>query len=441
MMKMHHALGDSFRERGNLVFTGMLLALLILPAAIRAQSTLAFRGGTVITAAGSAIEGGVVLVRDGKIVAVGKGISIPPDAVVVDTSGKFVMPGLVDAMTYFGIRPFNLNTAEQVTPENRAAEAYYPFGEFFKGKGGVQADNELLYGGVTTVYIAPGSTQLIGGQGAVVKTWGASYDSLILRDPASIDMALPPRPPREGNAPGRMAAVALLRKTMIAAQEYDRRVREYNEKSDEQKRDAEKPPRDMGNEALLRLLHKELPARVESDFVEDITAVMRLADEFGFNLVIDSGIAAYKLRDVLAQKQIPVVVGKISHPFAPEYFTYPQELHSIADERNAAWLNEAGVKVAIGSYASSFGGRATQGRWLLLEAALATANGMSDQDALKAVTINAAEILGVNDRVGSLEPGKDADLIVLDGPPLGLKTWVEKVYINGALAFQRKDGN
>ncbi|MFH1575176.1 MAG: amidohydrolase family protein [Acidobacteriota bacterium] len=440
-MRRHVSSSNSIRADGSLWFLGVFLALMMLPAAGWAQSTLAFRGGTVITVTGSPIEGGVVLVRDGKIIAVGKDVSIPADAAIVETRGKFVMPGLVDAMTHFGIRPFNLNSQEQVTPENRAVEAYYPFGDFFKGKGGVEADNELLYGGVTTVYIAPGSTQLIGGQGAVVKTCGASYDGLILRDPASIDMALPPRPPREGTPPGRMAAMALLRKTMIGAQEYDRRVREYNEKSDDDKKDAEKPPRDMANEALQRLLHRELPARVEADFVEDITAAMRLAEEFGFNLIIDSGIAAYQLKEVLAQKKIPVVVGKISHPFAPEYFTYPQELHSIADERNAAWLTRAGVKVAIASYASSFGGKATQGRWLLIEAALATAYGMSEEDALKAVTINAAEILGVDGRVGSIEPGKDADLIILDGPPLGLKTWVERVYIDGTLAYQRGGRN
>jgi imidazolonepropionase-like amidohydrolase len=420
------------------------LALLVLWAVLPAEeaglrpSGIAFKGGTVLTMAGDPIEGGTVLVDSGKIVAVGKDIPIPPDAKVIDTRGKHLMPGLVDAMTYFGIRPFNLNTTEQVTPENRAVEAYYPFGEFFKGKPGIQPDPELLYGGVTTVYIAPGGTQLIGGQGAVLKTGGASYDSLIVREPASIDMTFPPRPPREGSAPGRMASMALMRKTLLGAQDYDRRLRQYNEKTEAQKKETEKPPRDLGNEALCRLLHKEIPARIESDYAEDIAAAVGLADEFGFDLVIDSGLAAYKLKDRLAKQKIPVVLGKISHPFAPEYFTYPQELHSIADERSAAWLAEAGVKVALASFASSFGGKATQGRWLLIEAALATGFGMPEAEALKSVTINAAEILGVSKRVGSLEPGKDADIIILDGPPLGLKTWVEQVYIDGILTYERR---
>jgi len=437
---MRNKAGFTSGRLAGLCGIALLTLWAILPAteAELAQSGIAFKGGTVLTMAGDPIEGGTVLINEGKIVGVGKDIPVPPDTKVIDAQGKYLMPGLVDAMTYFGIRPFLLNTTEQVTPENRAVEAYYPFGEFFKGKGGIQPDPELLYGGVTTVYIAPGGTQLISGQGAVVKTGGASYDGLIVREPASIDMTLPPRPPREGSAPGRMASLALMRKALLGAQDYDRRLRQYNEKSEAQKQGVEKPPRDLANEALCRLLHREIPARIESDYVEDISAAVGLADEFGFDLVIDSGLAAHSLRDVLAKKKIPVVLGKISHPFAPEYFTYPQELHSIADERNAAWLAEAGVKVALASFASSFGGKATQGRWLLIEAALATGFGLPESEALKSVTINAAEILGVGKRVGSLEPGKDADLIILDGPPLGLKTWVEQVYIDGILTYERR---
>ncbi len=416
----------------------LAVCLAALPAA--AQTTLALRGGTVITMAGPPIREGTVLIAEGRIVAVGTNIRIPPGARVIDTRGKYVMPGLVDAMTYFGIRPFNLNATEPVTPENRAVEGYYPFGEFFKGKGGIVPDNELLYGGVTTVYIAPGGTQLIGGQGAVVKTAGNSYDGLILREPAGIDMTIPPRPPREGGALNRTAALALLRKTLIGAQDYEQHVRAYASLPDDRRKAEDRPPRDLRNEALGRLLRREVPARVEADFVEDIAAAVALAEEFGFDLIIDGGLGAYRMKELLAQKKIPVVVGKISHPFAPEYFTYPQELHSIADERNASRLQAAGVKIAIASFAASFGGKATQGRWLLLEAALAAGYGLPEEEALKAVTINAAEILGVDRRVGSLQPGKDADLLVLDGPPLGLKTWVEQVYVGGTLVFQKTGG-
>jgi imidazolonepropionase-like amidohydrolase len=320
-------------------------------------------------------------------------------------------------------------------------DAYYPFGKFFKGEGGIDPDEELLYGGVTTVYIAPGGAQLIGGQGAVVKTNGKTYDGLILRESASIDMTLPPRGAPGQPPPNRMSMTALLRKTLYGAREFDAKIRAYNGKSGEEKEKASKPPRDLGNEALARLLNREIPARVEADFVEDIRTAIRVAEEMGFDLIIDSGVGAHRLRDVLAERNIPVVLGKTSHPFPPEYFTYPQELHSLATERNAALLTEAGVKVAIASFASAFGGRGTQGRWLLLEAGLATGHGLSEEDALKAVTINAAEILGVADRVGSLAEGKDADLIILDGHPLRLKTWVEQVYVDGILSYEKMDSN
>jgi imidazolonepropionase-like amidohydrolase len=391
--------------------------------------------------AGRTIENGTVLIRDGKIAEVGQNLSIPGDAKVVDAQGKFVMPGLVDAMTYFGVRPFARNVAKPVSPENRIVDAYYPFGKFFKGEGGIDPDEELLYGGVTTVYIAPGGGQLISGQGAVVKTNGRSYDSLILRESASIDMTLPPRAAPGQPPPNRMSTTALLRKSLFAAQEFDSKVQTYDSKTGEEKEKATKPPRDLGNEALSRLLNREIPARIEADFVEDIRTAIRVAEEFGFELVIDSGVGAHRLKDLLAEKKIPVVLGKTSHPFPPEYFTYPQELHSLATERNAALLIEAGIKVAIASFASAFGGRGTQGRWLLLEAGLATGHGLSEEDAMKAVTINPAEILGVSDRVGSLEAGKDADLIILDGHPLLLKTWIEQVYIDGILSYEKKDSN
>jgi imidazolonepropionase-like amidohydrolase len=359
----------------------------------------------------------------------------------VNAQGKFVMPGLVDAMTYFGVRPFALNVDKPVSPENRIIDAYYPFGDFFKGEGGIDPDEELLYGGVTTVYIAPGGGQLISGQGAVVKTNGRSYDSMILRESASMDMTLPPRGARGQPPPNRMSTTALLRKTLYGAKEFDAKVQAYNRKSSEEKEKASKPARDLGNEALGMLLKKEIPARIEADYVEDIRTAIRVAEEFGFDLIIDSGVGAHRLKDSLAEKNIPVVLGKISHPYPPDYFTYPQELHSLATERNAALLTEAGVKVAIASFASAFGGPGTQGRWLLLEAGLATGHGLSEEDALKAVTINAAEILGVADRVGSLEAGKDADLIIMDGHPLLLRSWVEQVYIDGILSYEKKDSN
>jgi imidazolonepropionase-like amidohydrolase len=427
----------------------MVLALLILlaPLSSGAEKTIAIKGGTVLTMAGKTIPNGILLIKGGKIQAVGDGVTIPAEAEIIDASGKYVMPGIIDAMTYYGVRPFDLNdTSNPVTPQNRIIQAYYPFGQFMRGKGGIEPDKEILSGGVTTVYIAPGDRQVIGGQGAVVKTCGPNFDRLILREPAAIDMAIgdPPKAAfgeAQKSPVTRMSIAALIRKSLVDAQEYDRTLKAYEAKPEEEKKKSPPPPRDLNNEALARLLSREIPARIESDLADDLRTAIRIAEEFNFDLVIDSGLTAYALKDELARKKVPVVLGPTSHPFVSggEVSSTP-ELLRVMDERNAAMLVKAGVKIAIASYGFGFGGfgDAVQGKWLLLEAGLATGFDLSDDDALKAVTINAAEILGVADRVGSLEPGKDADVLILDGYPLNAKTWVEKVFVDGELVFTKK---
>jgi imidazolonepropionase-like amidohydrolase len=439
-MKKHHNI---------LVILGIIfVALLVWEGATSAgQKVIAIKGGTVLTMAGKTIPGGIVLIRGEKIEAVGTEVKIPSDALIVDAAGKYVMPGIIDAMTYYGIRPFDLNDeTNPVTPQNRIIQAYYPFGELMAGKGGIEGNKEVLGGGVTTVYIAPGDRQVIGGQGAVVKTYGKNFDSLVLREPAAIDMTIgdPPKAAfgaSQKSPATRMSIASLLRKSLIDAQEYDRTLKGFNAKPDEERKKASGPPRDLNMEALGKLLRGEIPARIEADLVDDIRTAIRVADEFKLGMILDSGIAAYLVRDILAAKNIPVVLGPTSHPFITggEVSMTP-ELVRMMDEHNAALLAKAGVKIAIASFGFGFGsfGDAVQGKWLLLEAGLATGFDLSEEDALKAVTINAAEILGVSNRVGSLEPGKDADVIVLDGYPLNVKTWVEKVYINGELIFTRK---
>jgi imidazolonepropionase-like amidohydrolase len=351
-------------------------------------------------------------------------------------------------MTYYGVTPFSPNVPQPVTPANRIADAYYVFGDLFTGEGGIQAEPELLCGGITTVYIAPGSGQLIGGQGAVLKTNGKTHDRLIVRDPASIDMTMAYAPVGQygappGPRPTRMGSMALLRTTLLGAKAYAQKVKAYNEKSAEEKEKAPKPPRDLGSEALGKLLNREIPARVEADFVDDILAAVRVAEEFGLELIIDSGLGAYKVRNTLAEKKIPVVLGPVSHPIGFTHYNASHEVQELENERNAALLTEAGVKIAFGSHSLNFGGsgKATQGRWLLLEAALAVSFGLSEDDALKALTINAAEILGVSRRIGSLEKGKDGDVIILSGHPLKVESLVEHVIIDGILSYSREKGN
>jgi len=399
-----------------------------------ADSVVAIKGGTVLTMAGQTIEGGTVLIRNSKIEAVGKNVPIPKGAIIVDAAGKYVMPGIVDAMTYYGMRPFKLNVDNPVTPQVKAIQAFYPYGKYWHGKGGVETDPELMQYGITTIYIAPGNRQVIGGQGAIVKTYGKNLDSMTLRESAAIDMALgdPPKKPRsEKKAPvTRMAIATLIRKNLIKAQEFETE----NKKATE-------PKRDLAMEPLVKLLKGEIPARIEADFVDDIRMALNLAEEFGFNLILDSGVGAYKKKELLAAKKIPVVLGPPSYPYPVDYGVNSiHDLFALTNDYNAKELIEAGVKVAIASFATGEQGidSGYRGRWLILEAGYVTGFGVSEEDALKAITINPAEILGIADRVGSLEKGKDADVVIFDGSPLKLKTWVERVYIDGVLAYSKE---
>lgn len=426
----------------------LILSLPFLQA--QDKSVIAIKGGTVLTMAGETIADGTVVMWEGKIAAVGKQVSIPAGAQIIDATGKYVMPGIIDAMTYYGIRPFALNDrANPITPENKVILAYYPFGRRMHGEKGIVKDREILSGGVTTVYIAPGDQQVIGGQGAVVKTYGADYDTFTLREPAAIDMCIGDPPKQEMRYIGakppltRMGIATLLRKSLLEAQQYEQKLKDYEQKADEEKEKMLPPPRNLGMEALIKLLNKDIPARIESDFVDDIRTAISICDEYGIDLIIDSGLGAYKVKDILAEKNIPVVLGTPIHPFVQggEVSMTP-DLYREMNDYNAAELHKAGVKLALGSFSFAFGGfgYATSGRWLLIEAAYLTGFDVSDEDALRMITINAAQILGVDNRVGSLEKGKDADVIILDGYPLNIKTWVDQVFIDGESVYTRKGG-
>ena len=420
----------------------LLLFALGLPHFLKAQ-VIAIRGGTVITMAGPQNATGTVLIRDGKIAAVGTSVAVPADAQVVDATGKFVMPGIIDAMSYFGVPPEYLNDDEPVTPELEVVHGYYPW-RLYTDRAGPLRVNELLSGGVTTQYIGPGDATVVGGQGVVVKTAGRSYPSAILRNPAAMDITIGERPARlfrtRNRAPSSHAAVLeILRDALRNAREYGRdraRERRTANSGSTESRAAGGDPR---MEAMLLLLTRQIPARVQANRPDDIRDAIRLSEEFGFDLIIDGGSFAHEMRTELAAKKVPVVLGPVSRSYAwtqdrphPEEFPEPEE-------RSAGWLSSAGVKVAIGSFARGHyaHAEAITGKWLLLDAVLASAYGLSEDHALRAVTINAAQILGVNDRVGSLEPGKDADIIILDGPPRSVLTKVEQVYVDGILVYVR----
>ena len=410
-------------------FTCLITVCLIINYNFLFAQPIALKGGKVITIADRVIDNGTILIDDGKIKAVGKNIKVPKDAEIVDISGKIVMPGLIDAMTYYGIDPKNLNESlKQISPELRIIESYYPFGTFSEGTGEIRA-NDLLSGGITTIYIAPGDATILGGQGAVVQTAATSFDEMIMQSPSAIDITLGSKPGKinrkENRTPvTKMAAISQLRETFIKAEEY---------------KNGDKP-RDLSMESVGLLLERKIPARIQANSPGDIRSAMNLASEFNFDLIIDGGASSDMYIQEIIKNKIPIILGPVSHPYIsgdeiPELSEYPS-----IDEGLAGRLDNAGIKIAFGSFSYGLGSLAKgiTGKWLLIDAAISTGYGMSEQSVLRSLTLSAAEILNIDDKVGSIEVNKNADLIILNGNPLSIKTWVEQVYISGKLVYRKK---
>lgn len=394
-MRRHAALGLSF-----------LITLLLSVLSLFAQEReLAIRGAEIHTVSSGIIYQGAILIQNGKIRAIGRSLTIPSGARIIDVPDAIVTPGIIDARSMVGIDPPDRwENSHPVVPQLRIIESF-----------STPRDHDWLRAGVTATYLTPGPQNVIGGMGAVVKLAGRPGEALV-NDAAGMSVSLGEIPKRSfgDKAPrSRMGAVYLLRDTLLRAREY------LN--SGMQTR------RDLGLEALGRVLRKEVPLRVQANTPDDILSAVRVGKEFQVRVVIDVGVGAHRVADKLAEAGVPVVVGP-NMIAAGGGGRYEFALHT---EENAARLHRAGVKIALGT--DDDGGRS-----VVLEAAVSRAHGLPEAEALKAVTLNAAEILGVADRLGSLEPGKDADLVIWKHHPLS--TWGEAqvVIVNGRIVYERK---
>lgn len=383
------------------------------------QSIKAIAGGRVITMTGQVYDPGIVLFRDGVVLEVGSRLAIPDQAEVFSAEGKVVMPGLIDAHCHVGIAEEiyqregdDLNEfSDPITPHLRALDAINPDDLAFM---------DAVRGGVTTLGIAPGSGNVIGGQSLVLKAWGATVDAMVLKHPAGLKVALGENPKRcygeKQKAPmTRMATAGLLRQTLVAAQQYGQKLMAQALKG------GEALERDLKLEAVWEALQGKMPVKVHAHRADDILTALRIGDEFSLQLTLEHGTEAYKLADELAARKIPVVAG-------PNLTTRAKVELKEKSFKTPGLLAKAGVKVALMTDHPVI-----PIEYLSLCAALAVKEGMDEDAALLAITLNPAEILGVAERVGSLSPGKDADLLVLSGPILDIRTRVEQVFINGNL--------
>jgi len=371
--------------------------------------TIAIRGATILPVSRDPIEGGTVLVRGRKIAAVGARVRVPKGARIVDAGGLFVSPGLIDAHCHLGIGGEGLGprfndgneTLDPVQPHLRALDAIWHDDPAFA---------EVLAAGVTSVFVCPGSVNVFGGVGVGIKTRPGPLDDRVVPGTQAMKMALGENVKRVHHMteryPGtRMGIAALARETLFRASEYA-------------KRPAKAGMRDFRMEALRPVVTGKMKARIHAHRADDIITALRLAEEFRLDLVIEHCTEGFLVCDLLAARGVPAVVGPhLGGRSKPE-----TARRSLA---NASLLHEAGVKLAL----QTDGGSAVQ--FLPVHASLAVREGLPEKAALRAITLDAAEILGAGKRLGSIEPGKDADLVVLPGHPLDVRVKPKIVFVDG----------
>jgi len=379
--------------------------------------------GTVLTMAGPPVIRGTVLVEDGKIVHAGQKIPLPKHIEVIDATSKIVMPGLIDAHTHVGIMEeiYRIEgddtneTSDPVTAHLRAIDAVNPADLGFR---------DALAGGVTTVVTGPGSANIVGGEMVAMKTHGTVVDEMIVRFPAGLKCALGENPKRvygSGNKmpATRMASAALLRETLVAAQNY--LVKQERAMTD----NTTPPERSLKMEAVIRVLRKEVPLRVHAHRADDIMTAVRIAREFDVELVVEHCTEGHLIAPWLAAAGVKAVVGPIISNRAKV------ELMNRSLETALA-LSQAGVPFAIMTDHP-----VVPIHYLSLSAGLAVKGGLPEEEALKAITIYAARLVGIDHRVGSLEPGKDADIIIIDRSLFDPNHQVEQVFVQGQQAIAK----
>ena len=381
---------------------------------------------TILCPVNGLIKNGTVLFN-GKIKAIGKNVEIPSETKTIDADGKFVVPGFIDAHTHQGLFDGSIGWAgmdgnemtKPITPEMRGIDSFNPDEPSLK---------EVLFGGVTCINTGPGSGNVISGEAFVIKPTGAAVvDDMIVKAPSGLKVAFGENPKRvhgaEKRTPStRMGVASLLRKALVDALNHRRELQGYLEKAEEAKNKGETPSnppkRDLGLETLIKVLNREIPIHAHAHRADDIATVIRIAKEFEIDVVLIHCTEGHKITKLIAKSGFPAVIGPTL------YWTSKPETRE-RGFRTAIELHKAGVKVGLQTDSLT-----PMNHFPLLPMNVIK-EGMSKENALKCVTINPAEMLRIDDRVGSLEPGKDADIVIWSGDPFDFYSKVEQVFIEG----------
>lgn len=394
---------------------------------------LLVRNAKILTMSGKDYESGYILADEGKIISIGSSSEeqavvaekCKVDCTVVDAEGGYALPGFIDAHCHIGLCEDSVGfegddvneMTDPATPQLRAIDGVYHADRSFA---------EARENGVTTVVTGPGSGNVIGGQFTALKTWGRRVDDMILRDPIAMKVAFGENPKttyfeKHQTPMTRMATAAILRENLLKAAEYKQMLDDYNR----DKEDNDKPDYDMKLEALVKVLNGEIPLKAHAHRADDILTAIRIAKEFKLSLSIDHCTEGHLISDILREEKVPVIVG----PMLTDRSKIELRNQSL---RNPGLLSKAGIKVAIMTDHPC-----VPVQHLGLCASMAVREGMDETEALKAITINAAEITGIADRVGSLETGKDADIVIFNGFPLEFRSRVTTTIINGKIVYSK----
>ena len=408
------------------------LTLIGQPPAL-GEAPLAFRSARLLPVAGPAIDDGVLVIHHGKIIAVGGADTpIPKDAKVIDATGKTIIPGLVDTHSHVGIYarpgvPAHSDGNEgsgAVQSGLRAEDAIFP------DDPGIRM---AVAGGITTANIMPGSGNVIGGQTLYVKLRGKTIEAMRINgmkvlgglkmangeNPKSFNFSRNKMPPGT-----RMKLAAMQREQFVKARDYQRQWAAFR-KAKADGKDKPPPDSDPAMDTLVEVLQRKRTVHFHSHRADDLMSALRLSQEFGFELVLQHATEGYRVAKELAANKIPASLTLVDSPGGK------LEVAGLIEE-NGALLTKAGVKVAINT-----DDPVTESRFYLRTGAIALRGGMTEAEALQALTLNPAAMLHLEDQLGSLEKGKDADFVVLSGPPFSLYTQVLQTYLDGTCVFDR----
>jgi imidazolonepropionase-like amidohydrolase len=402
----------------SVLFLAGLAAPGVQPLAAPPKEPQAYMGATILPVSGPPIANGALVVHGGKIVAVGakSSVVIPRGAKVHDVSGRTIIPGLVDTHSHVG-GGSGADASSPIQPDVRILDSVNARDSGFRR---VQA------GGITTLNVMPGSGHLLGGQTLYLKARrGNTIDDLLIhgadgRIAGGMKMANGTNPIRPGASPGtRAKSAALVRAQFIRAQEYREKLRLA---ADDPKK---LPDRDLALEALVEVLDRKRTVHFHTHRADDIITVLRLAKEFGFKVVLQHVTEGFKVAEEIAKSGAPASIIVIDSPGG--------KLEAVdLNFANGAALDRAGV--LVGFHTDDY---ITDSRLFLRSAALAVRAGLSREKALYGLTMAGARMLDLESRIGSLEPGKDADFVVLSGDPFSVYTKVLQTYVDGENVFDR----